>query len=150
MREFDLIVQGISDEDKIGHLFVVDIHFDQKNASEKQLLFNEIYLPIFEKKKVLSANERSVFQFLDAMRLNDNGTINSFKTTAKTQATMDEKIAIPLYAEHLHFLLTRCGWKVTKIRGHYTFEQKKFKKDFVIMNQVSRQSAKTDVEKDFF
>ena len=35
MREFDLIVQGISDEDKIGDLFVVDIHFDQKNASEK-------------------------------------------------------------------------------------------------------------------
>ena len=44
----------------------------------------------------------------------------------------------------------RCGWKVTKIRGHYSFEQKKFKKHFVIMNQVSRQNAKTDVEKDFF
>ena len=46
--------------------------------------------------------------------------------------------------------MTRCGWKVTKIGGHYTFEQKKIKKDFVIMNQVSRQNAKTDVEKDFF
>ena len=139
MREFDLITQGISDEDKIGHLFVVNIHFDKKkNASEKQLFFNEIYSPIFEKKKVLSANERSISQLLDAMRLNDKGTINSFKATAKTHATMDEKIAIPFYARHLHFLLTRCGWKVTKIRGHYTFEQKKFKKDFVIMNQVSR------------
>ena len=30
------------------------------------------------------------------MRLNDKGTINSFKTIAKTHATMDEKIAIPL------------------------------------------------------
>ena len=38
------------------------------------------YIPIFEKKKVLSANERSVFQLYDAMRLNDKGTINSFKT----------------------------------------------------------------------
>ena len=63
---------------------------------------------------------------------------------------MDEKIAIRLYAEHLHFLLSRCGWRVTKIRGHYTFEQKKFKRDFVIMNQVSRQKAQTDVEKDFY
>ena len=63
---------------------------------------------------------------------------------------MDEEIVIPLYAEHLQFLLTRCGWKVTKIRGHYTFEQKKFQKDFVIMNQVSRQNAKANVEKDFF
>ena len=82
---------------------MVDIHFDQKNASEKQLFFNEIYSPVFEKKKVLSANERSVFQLLDAMRLNGKGTINSFKTTAKTHATINEKIAIPLYAEHLIF-----------------------------------------------
>ena len=136
MKEFDLIIQGISDEDRIGHLFVVNIHFDHKNARRKQLFFSETYLPFFEKKKVLSATERSVFQLLDAMRLNDKGIINSFKTTAKTHATMDGKIAIPLYAEHLHFLLTRCGWKVTKIRGHYTFEQKKVKKVFVIMNQV--------------
>ena len=75
MREFDLIIQGISDKDKIGPLFVVDIHFDHKNASEKQLFFNKIYLPIFEKKKVLPANERFVFQLLDTMRLNDKGTI---------------------------------------------------------------------------
>ena len=129
---------------------MVDIHFDQKNASQKQLFFSEIYLPIFEKKKVLSGNERSVFQLLSTMRLNDKKTINSFKTTTKTHATMDKKIAIPRYAEHLHFLLTRCGWKVTKIRGHYTFEQKKFKRDFVIMNQVSRENSKTDVEKDFY
>lgn len=46
MKEFDLIIQG-----KIGHLFVVDIEFDEKNADEKQLFFNKIYTPIFEKKK---------------------------------------------------------------------------------------------------
>ena len=33
MREFDLTVQGISDTDKIGHLFIVDIEFDHKNAT---------------------------------------------------------------------------------------------------------------------
>ena len=104
------------------------------------------------KKKIknLSANERSVFQLLDPTALNDKGTINSIKTTAKTHTTMGERIAIPLYAKHLHFLLTRCGWKVTKIIGYYTFKQKKFKKDFVIMNQVPRQNSKTDVEKRFF
>ena len=32
MREFDLVIQGSSDEDKMGHLFVVDIKFDTKNA----------------------------------------------------------------------------------------------------------------------
>ena len=91
---------------------------------------NEIYSPIFEKKKVFSANERLVFQLVDGIRLNDKGTINYFKTSTKTHTKMGEKIAIPLYAEHLHFLLTRCGWKVTKIRGHYTFEQKKIQERF--------------------
>ena len=150
MREFDLIIEGVLDEDKTSHLLVVDIKFDTKNLREKQLFFNEIYSPVFEKKAVFSENERSVFQLLDTMRLNDKGTINSFKTTAKTHATMDEKIAIPLYAEHLHFPLLRCGWRLTKIRGHYTFEQKKFKRDFVIVNQVSRQKAQTDMEKGFY
>lgn len=31
-REFDLIVQSIPDEDKIGRLFIVDIEFDYENA----------------------------------------------------------------------------------------------------------------------
>ena len=34
MREFDLIIQGILDQDKIGHLFVVHIKFDLKNVDE--------------------------------------------------------------------------------------------------------------------
>ena len=50
----------------------------------------------------------------------------------------------------LRLLFTRCGWCVTKIREHYTFEQFKFKKDFVVMNQVTCQNAQTDVEKDFY
>ena len=98
----------------------------------------------------MSANERSVFQLLDAMRLNDKGKIASIKTAAKTLATMDEKIVIPLYTEHLYFLLSKCGWRVSKIRRHYRFEQKKSKRDFVIKNQVSRQKAYTGMEKDFY
>ena len=109
-----MILQGISDNDKIGHLFIVDIEFDYKNATEKQLFFNEIYTPIFEKNKVLSASERSVFQFLDAMWLNDKGVMNSYKTTVKTHATMDGKITIPLYAKHLHLLISKCGRQVSK------------------------------------
>ena len=64
MREFDLIIQGILDEDKIGHLFVVDIKFETKNASEKQLFFNEIYSPIFEKKKFCRQTKDQFFNFL--------------------------------------------------------------------------------------
>ena len=74
MREFELIIQGISDQDKFDHLLVVVIKFDLKNTDEKQLFFNEIYPPILEK-KVLPSNDRFVFQLLDTMRLNDKGTI---------------------------------------------------------------------------
>ena len=63
---------------------------------------------------------------------------------------MKEKRFLPLYDEHLHLLMKRAGWIVTKIYTHYTFEQSKFKKDILIMNQVSCQKATTSVEKDFY
>lgn len=108
LRDFDVIVQSISDEDRISHLFIVDTEFDWKNASQKQKFFNEIYTPIFKKKKVLPASERSVFQLLDTMRLKDKGLINNYKTTAKTHTALDKKY--PVYAKHFHFLINRCGW----------------------------------------
>ena len=147
MREFQLILADTSPEDKIGHLFTVDIEVDFERSAAKELLFNEIYTPIFEKKKVLPPSERSVFQLLDAMRLNDQRLLRSYKTTAKTHSTMDKKIFITLYAEHINFLIRRCGWLVTRIYSDFS---RPIKKEFVIMNQVSRQNAKTNIEKDFY
>ena len=109
LRNFDLIVKSISDEDEICYPFLIDIEFDWRNANKKQLFFSENYTPIFEKKKVLPACGRSVFLILDTIRLNDKGLINSYKTTAKPQATPSKKYAIPLYAEHFHFLINRCS-----------------------------------------
>ena len=62
------------------------------------------------------------------MRLNDQGTINSYKTFAKTHATLDKIFAIQLCAEHLHVLMNKCGWRVKNVLANYTFEQSKFKK----------------------
>ena len=45
------------------------------------------------------------------------------------------------------FLVTRAGWLVTKIYEHNTFYQSKFEKQFVIMNQNSRQMATSSIEK---
>lgn len=36
MRELNLLLQSIPDKDKIGHLFIVDIEFDEVNADEKK------------------------------------------------------------------------------------------------------------------
>ena len=82
MREFDLIIQGISDEEKIGHLFVVDIKFDTKNAS-KNNYFSAKFIHQFLR-KIKFCWQMKDCQLLDALRLNDRGTIHSFKTTTKT------------------------------------------------------------------
>ena len=80
----------------------------------------------------------------------DKDEIASLPFNSKTHATLKDKVFISLYAEDLYFLTTRAGWKVRKIYDHYTYKQSKFKKDFVIMNQNARKTAKTKVEKDFY
>ena len=52
--------------------------------------------------------------------------------------------------DHLKFLISRYGWKETKLYSHFTFQQSKFKKDFISMNQKSWQTAKNAIEKDFY
>ena len=42
-----------------------------------------------------------------------------------------------MYLEDLAFCIKRAGWKVTKIHAHLTFEQSRFKRDFILMNQKS-------------
>ena len=138
--QFNLLLEKVSFEDPIRHLFIVDIEFDEKNASEKQYMYNEIFPPIIEKEKILDANERSLFQLLELFDTTDNGKQKSYRCTAKSHATMFPKKCIPLYTEDLRFLIKRAGWIVTKLYSHFTFEQNAFKKDFVLMNQYSRQN----------
>ena len=41
--------------------------FDADKATEKQLVYNEIYPPIIEKQKIIDPCERSVFQLLEPL-----------------------------------------------------------------------------------
>ena len=50
--EFNQIFDRISLKDKIGHLFIVDMKFHNKNP--KTLLFHEIYPPVFEENKKMN------------------------------------------------------------------------------------------------
>ena len=63
---------------------------------------------------------------------------------------MFPKMFIPLYLEDLRFLIKRAGWIVTKLYSYSTFEQDAFKKEFVLMNQKSRQNAKNNIENVFY
>ena len=40
-----------------------------------------------------------------------------------------------MYLEHLAFVIKGAGWRVTKIPAHLTFEQKRFKKKIILINQ---------------
>ena len=111
---------------------------------------NEIFPPIIEKKKVLDADERSTFQLLDVFDTSTEGKRKTYRCTPKSLATMFPKKFIPLYLEDLRFFIKRAGWRVTKLYSHFTFEQAAFTKEFVLMNQTSRQNAKNNIEKDFF
>ena len=70
--------------------------------------------------------------------------------TEKSHSTLFPKKCIPLYLEDLQFLIKRAGWIVTKLYSHFTFEQDKIKREFVLLNQYSRQVAKNDIEKNFY
>ena len=145
---FNLLLEKVSLDDPIDHLFVVNIEFDQKNATKKLFLYNEILPPIIEMQKV-NANKRSVYQLLQLFDETSEEKPKSYRCTAKSHATMFQKKFIPLYLEDLRFLIKRAGWIVTKLYCHFTFEQDCFKKEFLLSNQKSRENAKNDVEKFF-
>ena len=85
-----------------------------------------------------------------AVKKDGKDEIDSLPYNSETHSTLKDKIFVTPYAEDIHFLVTKAGWLVTYIYAHYTFYQTKFKKDFVSMNQKSRQTASIKVEKDFY
>ena len=99
-----------------------------------------------KKNKKIDLFERSTLQLMSAMIRDEKK--KQFSFSLKNTFSTERKKIISLYAEDLHFLITGAGWLVTYIYAHYTFEQAKFKNEFVIMNQKSRQTATSNVEKD--
>ena len=148
--KFNMLLEGVSLDDPIGHLFVVDIEFDEKNATDRHLLCNEIFPSIIKKQKTLDADERCTYQLLEMFDTTMEGKPRTYRCTPRSHATMFPKKFIPLYIEDLRFLIKTAGWRVTKLYSHFKFEQDAFKKEFVLMNKTFRQNAKNNIVKDFF
>ena len=138
----NLLLERVDLDNPIGYLFLVDIFFYEKNSTEKEYLYNEIFPPIIQKQNTFDANERSAYQLLELFH-KTNDKPQSYRCTAKSHATMFPKQFIPLYLEDLRFLIKRCGWKMTKIFWTICF-------DFVLNNQCKRQNAKTIIKKNFY
>ena len=76
---FNILLECVNFDDKIGHLYIVDIEFDFKNATEREFAYNEIYSPIIEKQKIIDPCERSVFQLLEQFVRGENAP-KSYRT----------------------------------------------------------------------
>ena len=57
-----------------------------------KMLFNEIYMPNFDKNKVIQAQHRSVLQLMSVISRNkEKDLVRTFKANSKTHSTLEEK-----------------------------------------------------------
>ena len=119
--EFNLLMEKVTLNDPIGHLFLVDFEFDHEHATDTQIMYNEMMPPIIEKKPTIESNERSIFQLIELYAEDKKGMPKNYKVSPKAQATLFKKRNIPMYLEELKFVIYSCGWKVTKLYRHYFF-----------------------------
>ena len=112
---FNFLLESVSFEDKIRHLYLVDIEFDFKNATEGEYAYSEFYPPIIEKQKALDPCERFVFQLLEQFVRSEKGP-KCYRATAKAHANLFKKSFLLMCLEDLAFCIKSAGWKVTFIR----------------------------------
>ena len=82
---FNKLLESVSFEDTIGHLYIVDIEIDFKNATEREFAYNEIYPPITEKQRIIDPCEKSAFQLIEQY-------INVCRSTAKAHGNLFKNI----------------------------------------------------------
>ena len=70
-KKCNLLLKALDLDNKLGHLFVVDIDFNAAEADTGTFMDIEVYTPIFEK-KVIDPTKRSVFQLSETPRKNIN------------------------------------------------------------------------------
>ena len=126
--EFNLLFEKVNLDDPIGHIFIVDIEFDYKNATKTQIMYNEIMPPLIEKYTKIPAEKKSVYQLLELYSEDKNEKPNKYKVSVKAHANLFPKKCVPLYLEEIKFAVSRCGWKVTKLYKHFYFDQERCKK----------------------
>ena len=89
-ESFNFLIEKVSFEDTINHLFVVNIKFVIKNATKREFPYNEIYPPIIKKQRIIGLCERSVYQLLEQYHEGEKGP-TVYKSTSKAHATIPKK-----------------------------------------------------------
>ena len=81
------MLENVSFEDTIGHLYIAYIEFDTKSATEREFAYNEIYPSIIEKQRTIDPCERSVFQLLEQFVRGEHAP-KAYRSTAKAHANL--------------------------------------------------------------
>ena len=125
-----MLLEKVTLEDKIGQLFIVDIKFDYENPDAKQIRYNEIYPSVVINRNNQTQTRDRYFNFVterDRQGETDRETdreLKSYRATKKSQATLIPKTFIPLYLEHMRFLISRCRWMVAQLYRNLNKQQK--------------------------
>ena len=90
-RTFNLLLQNVSYNDQIGNFYVLDIEFDHTKATEKQIVYNDIFPSIIEKQEIIDPGARSVYQLLEQYSVTEKGNPRSYRATKKARATLFKK-----------------------------------------------------------
>ena len=135
--DFHILLETVDLDDSIGHLLLLIYFLMKKTVPKSNCSTMKLFHQSLKKQKTLDVNERSAYQLLELFDKNKDKP-KSYRCSSKSHATLFPKNFILFYLEDLRFLIKRCGWKVTKIYTHFTFEQSRFKRDFVLNNQRKR------------
>ena len=67
------------------------ILLNRTKATEKQLVYNEIYPPVIEKQKIIDPCKRSGYELLEQYSSIEKGNPRSYRATKKAHATLFKK-----------------------------------------------------------
>ena len=67
------------------------ILLNRTKATEKQLVYNEIYPPVIEKQKIIDPCKRSRYELLEQYSSIEKGNPRSYRATKKAHATLFKK-----------------------------------------------------------
>ena len=86
-------------------MYIVNIEFDFKNATEREFAYNEIYPLIIEKQRIIGPCERSAFQLIEQFVMGENNNPKAYRSTAKSHANLLKKCFLSMYLEDLIFCI---------------------------------------------
>ena len=63
MKEFNFLIKNVSHKELAGHIFIIYSEFHQRKSDACTLIYNDIYVPIFDKKKLVLCGWSLLYSF---------------------------------------------------------------------------------------